>query len=253
MDTRKISTSRDPSPCAVCQRNLLRGEQYDLFIHGGQRRIVCELCTGRATAQGWIRESADLAPASGRIGWIKRSQGRSLTGRRGRRDEQPAGELLVPPEAEALVGDEGAGERYGPPLEPPITDLETSEFALPPKHEVSVNERAVRAVPTHADRKGARAIEIFNAGEHPRTIATLARTLGAPIVSVRPSESEGSIVSVVIGWELSWYRYEVDLADEASGARLIDKGSELGELDQNERIPNAVADSAGLLHTAVDA
>ncbi len=254
MGIRQISTNRDPSPCAVCQRNLLRGEQHDLFIHGGQRRIVCELCTGRATSQGWIRESADLAPASGRIGWIKRSQGRSLTGRRGRRDEQPAAELLVPAEAEALVGEDQDGERFGPePEPPPLTDRETSEFALPPKHEVSVNERAVRAVPTHADRKGARAIEIFNAGEHPRTIATLARTLGAPIVSVRPSRSEGSIVSVVIGWELSWYRYEVDLADEGSGARLIDKGSELGELDQNNRIPNAVADSAGLLHTAVDA
>ncbi len=100
--------------------------------------------------------------------------------------------------------------------------------------------------------KGARAVAVFNAGENPRTISSLSRTLGAPVVSVRPSASEGSIVSIVVAWELSWYGFEVDLADEGSGARLIAQGSELAELDELDRVPNAVADSLGMLHSAVE-
>ena len=254
MTVRQISTSREPSFCSVCERNLLRGEEHNAFLHGGQRKIVCELCTQRATQLGWIRESGDMAPASGRIGWIKRSPARSLSNRRGRRNEPEVSDLLVPPEAEELVAHSGqAGDLAEAEAVAPTEVVDRSEYALPRKVELSVDERAVRAVPTHADKKGARAIEVFNVGPHPRTIATLARTLGAPVVSVRPSLKEGSIVSVIIAWELSWYAYEIDLADERAGARLIDQGSELDELDEQDRTPNAVADSRGMLHTAVEA
>lgn len=233
---------------------MLRGEEHSAFLHGGERKIVCELCTQRATQLGWIRESGDMAPASGRIGWIRRSAARSPGGRRGRRGEVEESELLVPPEAQELVEHSGEDAEYLDDQQTePLEVVGRSEFDLPAKVELSVNERAVRAVPTHADRKGARAIEVFNVGEHPRTVATLARTLGAPVVSVRPSAKEGSIVSVVIAWELSWYGYEVDLADEGAGARLIDQGTELDQLDEVDRTPNAVADSRGMLHTAVEA
>ena len=254
MTVRQISTAREPSFCAVCERNLLRGEEYSGFLHGGQRKIVCELCTQRATQLGWIRESGDTAPATGRIGWIRRSPGRTIGGRRGKRNEPAEADLLVPPEAEQLVEHSGEeGDLLDAQATQPIELEQRSEFELPPKPELAVNERAVRAVPTHADMKGARAIEVFNVGPHPRTVASLARTLGAPVVSVRPSAKEGSIVSVVVAWELSWYAYEIDLADEGAGARLIDQGAELDELDDADRSPNAVADSRGMLHTAVEA
>jgi len=251
---RKVSTTQAPIFCDVCERNLLRGEVSSAFLHGGQRKIVCELCMQRATQLGWIRESGDTAPASGRIGWIRRTASRSPRGQIIRRQEIDPGELLVPPEAEGLV--ERSGEATADPSEMPAEQVEAvqwSEFDLPPTESLASNERYVRAVPTHADMKGARAIEVFNVGEHPRTIASLARTLGAPLVSVRPSAREGSVVSVVIAWELSWYGYEIDLADEAAGARLIDQGSELDELMDQDRTPNAVADSLGMLHTAVEA
>ena len=254
MDVRQISTTREPSFCSVCERNLLRGEEHSAFLHGGERKIVCELCTQRATQLGWIRESGDMAPASGRIGWIRRSAARSSGGRRGRRGGVDESELLVPPEAQELVERSGEDADYLDDQQTePLEVVARSEFDLPAKVELSVNERAVRAVPTHADMKGARAIEVFNVGQHPRTVATLARTLGAPVVSVRPSAKEGSIVSVVIAWELSWYGYEIDLADEGAGARLIDQGTELDQLDEADRTPNAVADSRGMLHTAVEA
>ncbi len=253
MNVRQITTTREPSFCSICERNLLRGEEHSAFLHGGERKIVCELCTQRATQLGWIRESGDMAPASGRIGWIRRSATRSSRARRGRRGEVDDAELLVPPEAVELIEQSGeASDGVGVEAAGDLAQQPRSEFDLPPKLELSVNERAVRAVPTHADMKGARAIELFNVGEHPRTVATLARTLGAPVVSVRPSTKEGSIVSVVIAWELSWYAYEIDLADEGAGARLIDQGTELGQLDERDRTPNAVADGRGMLHTAVE-
>jgi hypothetical protein len=51
-------------------------------------------------------------------------------------------------------------------------------------------------------------------------------------------------------WELSWYRYEVDLSDEGSGVRLDGQGAELGELSAAEQNVNAQADDRGGLHLA---
>jgi hypothetical protein len=86
--------------------------------------------------------------------------------------------------------------------------------------------------------------------EHPRTVSGIARSLGAPIVAVRPSPTEGSVVMVVVAWELSWYRYEVDLGNEAAGVRVTEKGSELTELDEDDQTANAAADESGRLHLA---
>ena len=108
--------------------------------------------------------------------------------------------------------------------------------------------RNVHAVPTNADLKMARALDLFNASAHRRTVAGVGRSLGAPIVAVRPSASEGSVVTIAVAWELSWYRFEVDLADEAAGVRLADQGTELDELGAAEHVPNAAADDQGELH-----
>ena len=53
---------------------------------------------------------------------------------------------------------------------------------------------------------------------------------------MRTSEVEPSVVSLFIMWELSWYRFEVDLSDEAGGARRVAQGAELSELEPDERI-----------------
>jgi hypothetical protein len=54
-------------------------------------------------------------------------------------------------------------------------------------------------------------------------------------------------VTIVVGWELCWYRYEVDLADEAAGVRVTGQGAELSELTESEQMANAVADEHGRL------
>jgi hypothetical protein len=108
--------------------------------------------------------------------------------------------------------------------------------------------RSVHAVPRSAGQKAVRALEVFNAGDQPRRVAGVARSLGAPAVVASSSTADGSMVSIVVAWELCWYRYEVDLAEEHAGARLVAQGLELEELDEAERVANAGADERGELH-----
>lgn len=222
VNRKSISTSTPVESCDVCGRTLLSGEHGDVFLAGGTRRTVCELCTQRAAHEGWIREGLDDAKV--------RSEGangrsRSLLARlRARRAEAQALHQQVDEEADA------------PPPPPPRVE------APPPE------PRTVHAVPTNADLKMARALDVFNASAHPRTVAGVARSLGAPIVAVRPSPTERSVVTIAVGWELSWYRYEIDLADEAAGPRMTGQGTELSELETGEQVPNAAADELGQLH-----
>ena len=90
--------------------------------------------------------------------------------------------------------------------------------------------RHVRAVPTNAELKMERALDVFNASDHVRTVGGVARSLGAPAVSVRPLAERPSVVAITVMWELSWYRFEVDLSDEGSGVRREGQGAELGDL-----------------------
>jgi hypothetical protein len=233
--TRKsITTSHAAVACDVCGRTLLRGENAEVFLAGGARRMVCELCTARATHEGWIREGLDLSAGTRRA---REGRGRSLFSRLGRRREN-GHEDLPPGGAEDLL--------QAQPLPEPV------EYAPPepepePVYEPPREPRHVHAVPTNADLKVARAMELFNASEHPRKVAAVARSLGQPIVSVRPSQTEGSVVAIVVAWELSWYRYEVDLADEAAGVRAIEQGTHLDELDEQDRTANSSADERGEL------
>jgi hypothetical protein len=233
----------------------LRGEHADVFLHGGARRMVCELCTARAAHEGWIREGLDDAsvPSGGRA----RARGeRSLLGRLKARREaarEAAAEWEEPP---AVAAEEEPWLR--PPEAEPIYETEPEPQAhaveerapAQPMYEPQPDyePRLVHAVPTNADLKMGRALEVFNTGEHRRTVAGVARSLGAPVVCVRPSATEGSVVLITVAWELSWYRFEVDLGNEAAGVRVAAQGAELSELDADEQQPNAAADEHGGLH-----
>jgi hypothetical protein len=89
------------------------------------------------------------------------------------------------------------------------------------------------------------AIAVFNAGEFPRRIAGVARSLGAPEVSVHTAEHARSVIVIVVAWELCWYRYAVDLDEQELGARLLAQGTELTELGQEDRAVNAFAADSG--------
>lgn len=229
LNRKSIITNGPVVSCDVCGRTLLRGEDSDVFLHGGSRRTVCELCTQRASNEGWIREGLDDAKVRG---GADGRRARSLLGRL--RQWRPE------PDRRATPFDEVT--REGPAVIPDAPPLEP----LPP-----AEPRSVHAIPTNADLKMARALDVFNASVHSRTVAGVARSLGAPIVAVRPSATEGSVVTVVVAWELSWYRYEIDLADEAAGPRISGQGTELEELEDVDQVPNAAADAHGELHLVV--
>ena len=250
MTRKSITTTRAAVACDVCGRTLLRGEHADPFIAGGARRMVCELCTARAANEGWIREGADNALGVRRNG---PRGGRSLLGRL--RPKQAGGRRSVA-DAPAAVSRRVSSNVSRIELaerEAHDAELAADDDDVAPAHDAqddalpSREPRHVRAVPTNADLKMARALDVFNTTAHPRRIAGVARSLGQPAVTVLPSETEGSIVSIVVGWELCWYRYEVDLADEAAGVRVTGQGAELTELSADELLANAAADERGLL------
>jgi hypothetical protein len=291
MATRAIVTSHPVVACDVCGRSLLRGETPDVFLAGGQRRTVCELCVPRAAAEGWLREAdnhaSSVRPTRARragslLGRIRqlREPGQGPL-RRERHDaadldgtdtgvELPGADLYDPLDGEAegedlreheiYIGSVGASESSEgawsveddfPPL---VGDPEDSSIARarPVRAGQSAEHAATAGVSssgasTAGELKVARALEVFNAGEQPRRVAGVARSLGAPSVTVRPLEDSGSAVAIVVAWELCWYRYEVDLGDEAAGSQLVAQGMELDELPEEDRLANAAADERGEL------
>ena len=69
-------------------------------------------------------------------------------------------------------------------------------------------------------------------------------------MSVRSAEHLDSVVSIVVAWELCWYRYEVDLSEPGAEAQVIAQGTELAELAREDRLANAAAAESGTLALA---
>jgi hypothetical protein len=242
---KELRPVHDVVNCDVCGRTILKGERAEWYLApGGHRHQVCDLCAVRAQHHGWIRESA----AGDTPTRLPRSDGRRGFGRLRRR--RPAHEELSLAESEGTLGsssdasDTGEHETGG---DEPSAPRERERPRSRPK-----DPRHVRAVPTTAEVKVDRAIELFNGSSHARTISGLARTLGPAWVSAQPDPAQPSAVSVLVAWELSWYRYRVDLGDEADPVMMLDKGEELDQIDESLRNWNAGLDAEGRLVAAID-
>lgn len=248
---KELRPIHDDVSCDICGRTILKGERTEPYLApGGQRHMVCELCTDRAYNEGWIRESAHMdTPASTR----RPQERRSLFGRvRRRRDAEPLEQAVEEPP----VFEEAADPNGGDPMAEPAFEAEAAEPAPAPAPAPSPpprrrDARHVRAVPTNAQVKVERALELFNSSEHVRTIGGITRTLGEPWVSTAPLHEAPSEVSIVVAWELSWYRYRVDLGDAHDPVTLVGKGEELDELDESMRNWNATALADGKLAVGV--
>ena len=208
--------------------------------------MVCDLCAPRAQHHGWIRESgAGDLPAR----MPRNEPRRGVLGRLRRRRPWPEEEQARLAEQEATFGAGNGVEPDEYPAEEPAPAPAPRARSLPQ------SPRQVRAVPTTAEGKVERALELFNGSGHQRTVAGLARTLGKPWVSAMPDPSQASAVSVLVAWELSWYRYRVDLGDEADPVMMLDKGQELDQIDESLRGWNAGLDEQGRVvagHAATD-
>jgi hypothetical protein len=182
----------------------------------------------RAHHEGWIRESA----AGDMPTRLPRSEPRR--GVLGRLRRRAAAEPAPPVEQREEPAEQGEAPAPAPARERPA-----------PARPRTRDPRHVRAIPTTAQAKVERALDLFNGSTHQRTIAGLARTLGNPYVSAQPDTAQGSQVSVVVAWELSWYRYRVDLGDEADPVMMLDKGEEIEQIEEGLREWNARLDADG--------
>ena len=227
---KELRPFHDPVSCDVCGRTILKGERAESYlVPGGARKLVCDLCATRAVNEGWIRESGPgELPAARR----RPEQRGSFFGRLRRRrdlDEPPADESGAAWDPDAPPGPPPVRERSAPPREAPRD----------PRH--------VRAVPTTADVKVERALECFNSSEHARSIVGIMRSLGEPWVAAAPDIAAPSQVDILIAWELSWYRYRVDLGDAGEAVVLLQKGDELDELEGEPPDWNVQASPEGTL------
>jgi hypothetical protein len=228
--------------CDVCGRTMLKGERTEPYLAPSrERKLVCQLCGPRAQQEGWIRESASPA-APARPPRPQESRRLFRLGRR--RTALPVAE-----------GDRVATEDLEPGQAPAVNgerSVERSKIADDgvPQRRFRRDPRHVRAVPTNAQLKIERAIELFNTSEHPRTVAGIARTLGSPQVSASTSDGSAAEVLLTVAWDISWYQFVVDLSDTSDPVRMEARGQEVAELRPEARDWNAHAQADGTLATA---
>jgi predicted Fe-S protein YdhL (DUF1289 family) len=236
---KELRPVHDAVSCDVCGRTILKGERAEWYLApGGHRRQVCDLCAARAQHHGWIRESgAGDLPAR-----VPRNEPRrGVLGRLRKRRPASSESQARLAEQEALYGAANGAD----PDEHASEETELAPAPPPRARSRPQSPRHVRAVPTTAEVKVERALELFNGSGHQRTVAGLARTLGPPWVSALPDPNQASAVSVLVAWELSWYRYRVDLGDEADPVMMLDKGEEIDQIDESLRAWNAGLDNDG--------
>jgi hypothetical protein len=238
---KELRPVHDNVTCDVCGRTMLKGERAEPFLAPGrQRHQVCELCFMRAEHSGWIRESA-AGDTPARV--PRPEPRRPLLGRLRRRrvaEAEPPGEPV---------------ERVEPPAQPdtlaanghPGAEPEQAEAPPPRPRSRPKDPRHVRAVPTTAEVKVERALELFNGSDHQRTMVGLTRSLGMPWVTAVPDADQASAVTLIVAWELSWYRFRVDLGDEADPVALLQKGEEVDEIEEPLRHWNGTIDADGRL------
>ena len=198
--------------CAICGRTILAGERVHGFVEAAEERSVCELCVARAERLGW-RPGGE--PEAEPDGHSHEGRLRRLFRRRDRRPgtpapAQPSSPPVAPPRRR--------------PLRPPEDELGFTPF-----------ERAVAR---------------FNASEAGRAVVGLTRTLGVPRASVGASAGVPDEVRITVAWELSWYQWRVDIADELSPVAELGKGGEVEQLDAAARQWNASVGKDGRLRLA---
>ena len=91
------------------------------------------------------------------------------------------------------------------------------------------------------------AADLFNASAHRRTVAGVAKSLGAPKASIVPLSGVSGEMVVTVAWEISWYQYRVS-PDAPQPLRLAERGHDLDELEQSFQSWNAqLADDGRLM------
>ena len=91
------------------------------------------------------------------------------------------------------------------------------------------------------------AADLFNASAHRRTVAGVAKSLGAPKASIVPLSGVSGEMVVTVAWEISWYQYRVS-PDAPQPVRLVERGHDFEDLETSFQEWNAhLADDGRLM------
>jgi hypothetical protein len=74
------------------------------------------------------------------------------------------------------------------------------------------------------------AADLFNESAFRRTIAGIAKSLGAPKASIVPLSGTSAEVVLTVAWDISWYQYRIS-PDSGQPVRLAERGHDPRELD----------------------
>ena len=95
------------------------------------------------------------------------------------------------------------------------------------------------------------AAEVFNASTFQHTVDGIARSLGAPHVSIVPLSGVNSEVVITVCWDISWYQYRVAF-DAAQPVRLAERGTDPAEIEGTFASWNAELNSDGFVVPAIE-
>lgn len=88
--------------------------------------------------------------------------------------------------------------------------------------------------------------DLFNSSPHRRTVAGIAKSLGAPKASIVPLSGVSGEMVVTVVWEISWYQFRVT-PDSAQPVRLAERGYDLEGLEPSFLAWNAQIGEDGRL------
>jgi hypothetical protein len=74
------------------------------------------------------------------------------------------------------------------------------------------------------------AADLFNESDFRRTVAGIAKSLGAPKASIVQLSGTNSEVVLTVAWDISWYQYRIT-PDSPSPVRLAERGHDPRELE----------------------
>jgi hypothetical protein len=90
------------------------------------------------------------------------------------------------------------------------------------------------------------AAELFNQSQYRRTIAGVARSLGAPKVSIVPLSGVNAETVITIAWDITWYQYRVS-PELTQPVRIAERGQDIDEVELPFTEWNSVLEEDGRL------
>lgn len=237
---KELRPKLDPETCSICGRRLLQGEHINWYVApDSSRRVVCELCVPRAERVRWVRERegeeiVQLGPVRGeRVGLLRRVV-----------EFFGAGE---PGEDEEFARGSGRADQVARRRD--RAERRSGRSPGPEAGEIESRPRDIAAVPTGAQARIERGLELFNHSQFPRTIAGLSRSLGQPQVAVVNVPDE-TAVDAWVAWDIAWYQYRIELGDPTEPVEQSGRGNDVDELVGIVNAWNAGADGFGRLFLA---